>query len=502
MKRIAVSFFVVAIGLAPTLSFAQSTTSDLMSQIQALNNQLLQLQQQQQQIQSQKQQVVSTLLTTLGQGSQGDAVKTLQALLASDPTIYPQGLITGFFGPATAQAVKRFQKAHGLDQVGNVGPKTLQQLNAWFKDHPVQFENYTSTSTPSSTANGGGRGFAFGRRLCTPLPPGHMNARGWLRKEGRNERQIIPFCQNAGTSTWPYPWQYPYSTSTTTTTPVISNIAATPSAQSATITWTTNENANSQILYGLTTAYGSQTWLDGSLVINHSQVLNGLATSTTYHYQVLSRDAYGNLATSPDQTFTTLAGASDTTAPVISNISAQPMAHSATVNWTTNENADSQVYYGTSTAYGLQTTLNPTLIANHSQVLSGLDASTLYHYQVLSRDAASNLATSPDQTFTTLQDTTAPVISSLSVAPAATTGGIYFLTNLQTTVKIYYSTVGSTLDPNATSTLLYSDSALNTVHNYTLPGLSTSTTYYYRIEATTAANGVVTSQGQFTTLAM
>ena len=73
----------------------------------------------------------------------------------------------------------------------------------------------------------------------------------------------------------------------------------------------------------------------------------------------------------------------------------------ATITWTTDEAADSQVEYGLTTAYGSQTTLNTNLVTSHSVPLSGLIASTLYHYLVKSRDASSNLATSGDSTFTT-----------------------------------------------------------------------------------------------------
>jgi Concanavalin A-like lectin/glucanases superfamily/Galactose oxidase-like, Early set domain/Glyoxal oxidase N-terminus/Purple acid Phosphatase, N-terminal domain len=74
----------------------------------------------------------------------------------------------------------------------------------------------------------------------------------------------------------------------------------------------------------------------------------------------------------------------------------------ARIDWTTDEPADSQVQYGTTTAYGLTTPLDSTFRTNHSQPLTGLQPATLYHYQVLSRDAAGNLASSSDGTFTTL----------------------------------------------------------------------------------------------------
>jgi hypothetical protein len=93
---------------------------------------------------------------------------------------------------------------------------------------------------------------------------------------------------------------------------------------------------------------------------------------------------------------------SDTTPPVISGVSATSIGTTtATIVWTTNEAADSQVEYGTTTAYGSSTPLNTTRVTNHSVVLSGLSRRTLYHYRVKSRDAAGNLAISADAVFTT-----------------------------------------------------------------------------------------------------
>ena len=86
----------------------------------------------------------------------------------------------------------------------------------------------------------------------------------------------------------------------------------------------------------------------------------------------------------------------DTTPPTISSVSASSITqNSATITWTTNENADTQVEYGLTTAYGSQTTLDLSLVTSHSVSLSGLLASTLYHYRVKSKDASNNLATSP-----------------------------------------------------------------------------------------------------------
>ena len=83
----------------------------------------------------------------------------------------------------------------------------------------------------------------------------------------------------------------------------------------------------------------------------------------------------------------------------------------ATISWTTNEASNTQVDYGPTTGYGSSTVLASAMVTSHSASLSGLQASTLYHYRVKSRDAAGNLGTSGDFTFTTSGDATAPTIS-------------------------------------------------------------------------------------------
>lgn len=89
--------------------------------------------------------------------------------------------------------------------------------------------------------------------------------------------------------------------------PVISSVSASNvSTTGATVTWVTNEPADSQVEYGTTAAYGSSTVLAPALVLAHSQALSGLVPATLYHYRVRSRDAAGNLSLSPDSTFTTL----------------------------------------------------------------------------------------------------------------------------------------------------------------------------------------------------
>jgi Big-like domain-containing protein/putative peptidoglycan binding protein len=94
-------------------------------------------------------------------------------------------------------------------------------------------------------------------------------------------------------------------TFTTVTEPVISNISSgTPGVSTSTITWTTDESANSEVVYGTTMSYGSAS-SSASLATSHSIGLTGLSAGTTYHFAVVSTDGSNNTSTSTDQTFTT-----------------------------------------------------------------------------------------------------------------------------------------------------------------------------------------------------
>ena len=72
----------------------------------------------------------------LALGDSGEDVRQLQIFLkAQGASIYPEGLITGYFGPLTQKAVQRFQEKYGIAKAGDpgygyVGPKTRAKINA------------------------------------------------------------------------------------------------------------------------------------------------------------------------------------------------------------------------------------------------------------------------------------------------------------------------------------------------------------------------------------
>ncbi len=91
----------------------------------------------------------------------------------------------------------------------------------------------------------------------------------------------------------------------------------------------------------------------------------------------------------------------DNIPPVIANVVVTNITDgSATILWTTDENADSVVEYGTTTNYGTAIT-NSSLVMKHSVGLSGLTGGTNYHFRVKSKDAATNQTVSADFTFAT-----------------------------------------------------------------------------------------------------
>ncbi len=117
---------------------------------------------------------VSKIAAELRQGMTGNDVKTLQTLLATWPNIYPEGLVTGFFGPLTQKAVTRFQENNELRPTGEVNADTLKRINvlltggnmlsfsevsavnlnndttriSWTTDVPATTKLYYSTTTP------------------------------------------------------------------------------------------------------------------------------------------------------------------------------------------------------------------------------------------------------------------------------------------------------------------------------------------------------------------
>ncbi|MCA9324689.1 fibronectin type III domain-containing protein [Candidatus Saccharibacteria bacterium] len=208
-----------------------------------------------------------------------------------------------------------------------------------------------------------------------------------------------------------------------TTNPVVS---ITSPANNATISSTTTVTANATDDTAVTKV---EFYVDGTLKATdtsspYTYSFNPASNSVGSHQLTAKAyDAASNTATSSVVNVTI----PDTTPPVISSISSGSITQtSATITWTTDEAADSQIKYGTTSSYGSTTTLNTTKVTSHSVSVTGLTAGTTYHYQVVSKDAAGNSSSSADQTFTTqapAADTTAPTVSMTAPSNSSTVTG-------------------------------------------------------------------------------
>jgi hypothetical protein len=190
--------------------------------------------------------------------------------------------------------------------------------------------------------------------------------------------------------------------------------------------------------------------------------------------------------------------APDTTPPTISSISVSSIdTSSATITWSTNENSNSVVEYGTTESYGSQVDSSD-LVTSHSMALSGLSPSTLYYYRVSSTDSSSNTAISNQFSFTTSNppDISAPVISGLSVDPEENSATIYWTTD---------EPASSLVDYGPSSSYVSSTSIINTDprvtnHEVVISNLESCVTYHYRVVSSdSSSNQVQGADNSFTT---
>lgn len=87
--------------------------------------------------------------------------------------------------------------------------------------------------------------------------------------------------------------------------PIISNLSTVSvSADSAVIAWDTDQLATSTVEYGTISSYGN-TITDSHLALHHEVTVRSLQPGTTYHFRIVTQNAYGHTTSSSDSTFDT-----------------------------------------------------------------------------------------------------------------------------------------------------------------------------------------------------
>ena len=285
---------------------------------------------------------------------------------------------------------------------------------------------------------------------------------------------------------------------------VLTNAASNITQSSSTLNGTVNPKGSSttvQFEYGTSTSYGNtinaaQSPLNGNNDVNVSANITGLAPNTLYHYRVEATNSagtsYGNDLTFTTQASINLSSVITTTA---TNIAATTASSGGNVTSDGGANITARgICWNTS---GNPTTANSntsdgTGTGSFTSNMTGLSSNTLYYYRAYATNSAGTSYGS-DFTFTTLSNQ--PTVTTNSATnitqTAATLNGIVNPNGIITTVQFEYGTTttyGNTF--NAIPSPIIGNAGVNV--SLSISGLTSNTTYHYRVKA---ANNTGTSYG-------
>ena len=270
------------------------------------------------------------LARSLSLGVQGNDVESLQEFLARDPKIYPESLVTGYFGFKTQTAVKRWQQKYGIEAIGIVGPKTIAKIKEI--GQTATTESVQSVTTPDETV-------PAEPATAIPIPAAPADA-----------------------------------------TPPTATLEIRPAAPTNVyIKFTPSEEVIATYEYGLTIKYGSTK--EASNQYSSSAVgmfLENLTSSSAYQIRVKVTDMAGNTGYSKNYTFIT-PGVDDAATvsygPIMVPDEATPPV-AVNISWGTNIPCTGILRYGASGAFG--NAQDSGYNTDHKVVLTGLGSGVTY----------------------------------------------------------------------------------------------------------------------------
>jgi|GEM_PF-1169614 len=290
---------------------------------------------------------------------------------------------------------------------------------------------------------------------------------------------------------------------TDTTPPSISSITSTTTTQTATVSWLTDELADSTVGYCVSPCVDySTTQGVASFVTSHDVVLSGLTPGTTYDYVVTSRDPSTNAGISSPQSFSTLPG------PSISNIAVTRSSNTeADISWDTDTPASATVAYATNTPpiEGSASTAGiATLATARTVTLRGLTPGQTYYFYVQSQDVSGNIAEDKNivngvreyYKFYTSNDATPPVITNVGTTTVIDVAAVVtWQTDEIATSLVEWGTTSGVYG-SSTSLLTF-----DMTHFVQLDGLTPSTLYYYRV-LSADQNGNTSTSSEYTFISL
>ena len=267
--------------------------------------------------------------------------------------------------------------------------------------------------------------------------------------------------------------------------------------------------------YGLTTSYGGQVSMPGTLNLNTIQAttidIPSLTPNKLYFFRWKAVNAQG-ASTGLAGSFTTPSMPTVTTTAATTGITSNKATLRGTINTNGGQTVSPFFEYGTTTSYGVvDYNSSPSFVSGSSPVevttnLTGLLPNTTYHYRIcaIQQTGVSTNTNGGDMTFTTNPLGAAPVINGPFSASEITTRSAVVRTSsvtagtASTTVSFQYGVTtsygGETISPVSVAANTTQDNRAAT-----LEGLLPNTTYHFRCKATSLIGTTYGVDSVFTT---
>ncbi|KKU79355.1 MAG: Alpha amylase catalytic region [Parcubacteria group bacterium GW2011_GWA2_47_7] len=284
-----------------------------------------------------------------------------------------------------------------FDASGNYSGQTAQVFATTSAPSGGGGGDVTPPSVLGFTPMNGATGVSSSTQLSMSFSELVSKVSGDLRIKRTSDNSIVEtipvsgaFPGFSGSATWAF-------TTTDSAAPIISGVVSTTTYTTATINFTTNENALATLSWGTTTAYGMGTASEISYTLAHTMGVGGLATNTLYYFRITTKDASNNVSAASTGVFTTQnpPPPPDTTPPANpSAFSATPSLTSIALSWVNPSDGDFQAVRVLRRTSGYPS--NPTdgvmVYDGNSQsvVDAGLATGTAYFYTIFARDVALN----------------------------------------------------------------------------------------------------------------